>query len=224
MYIKVQDIKKSFGKKQVLKGISFDARMGQCIGILGENGSGKSTLFGVLNGLQKGEGAFICNDIDMMKDSTLRSKVVGFVPQTPPLIGELTAKDNLSLWYDKKTLEKELDDGVLKMLGIPEFYKTTVNRMSGGMKKRLSIGCAVAHRPRVLFLDEPSAALDLVCKEKIVDYLLDYKAHGGIIIIATHDVYELDLCDDLYILKNGTLSPYKEERSLHNLVGCLQNG
>lgn len=223
MYIKVENIKKSFGKKNVLKGVSFTAEPGESVAILGQNGSGKSTLFGVLTGLQKGEGKFICNEHDLIKESELRSRVVGFVPQNPPLIAELSAKDNLRLWYAKDKLEKELDDGVLKLLGIPAFYNTPVRKMSGGMKKRLSIGCAIAHDPRVLFLDEPSAALDILAKERITEYLSSFKSRGGIAIIATHDAYQLELCDKLYILKNGIVTPYNESRKIHDLVGCLKD-
>ena len=212
MKIDVKEVRKSFGKKQVLTNVSFSAESGKCIGILGENGTGKSTLFSVLLGLQKGEGQFLCDGVDFIQDSKARSKMVGFVPQSPPLIHELSGKDNLRLWYSPERLEKEMESGVLKMLGIPEFYKTTVSKMSGGMKKRLSIGCAVAHKPKILFLDEPSAALDIVCKKKIIEYLEAYKAHGGIVVIATHDVSELEICDDLYILKNGQLYLYEEER------------
>lgn len=223
MYIKVENIKKSFGKKKVLENISFTAHKGQSVAILGENGSGKSTLFGILTGLLKGEGSFICNERDLFREPMLRSRLVGFVPQVPPLMAELTAKDNLKLWYDSKKLEKALDEGVLKMLGIPAFYKTPVKKMSGGMKKRLSIGCAVAHDPKILFLDEPSAALDLPCKEKIMEYLTDFKSKDGIVVIATHDTFELEFCDELYVLKKGILSPYTESRNLHDLVGCLKD-
>ena len=223
MYIRVENVKKSFGKKKVLENVSFSAESGQCVAVLGENGSGKSTLFSILTGLQKGEGSFICNERDLMKEKKLRSRIVGFVPQTPPLIEELTAKDNLRLWYDRAVLEKELDEGVLKMLGIPEFYNTTVSKMSGGMKKRLSIGCAVSHGPKILFLDEPSAALDLVCKEKIASYLADFKNKGGIVVLASHDSYEIDICDELYILKNGILNPYTQARDVRSLVGVLSN-
>ncbi len=223
MNIKVQGVQKSFGKKQVLTDVSFSAKSGQCIGILGENGSGKSTLFSVLLGLQKGKGHFWCDGVDFIQDSKARSKMVGFVPQSPPLIHELSGKDNLKLWYQADALSQEMESGVLKMLGIPEFLKTTVGKMSGGMKKRLSIGCAVAHKPKILFLDEPSAALDIVCKEKIIEYLESFKSQGGIVIIATHDISELEVCDDLYILKNGTLHLYEEERKIHKLVGCLKD-
>ena len=99
MKIEIQEIQKSFGKKTILKGASFSAESGKCIGILGENGSGKSTLFSVLLGLQKGEGHFWCDGVDFIQDSKARSKMVGFVPQSPPLIHELSGNDNLKLWY-----------------------------------------------------------------------------------------------------------------------------
>lgn len=223
MKINIQGIQKSFGRKTILRDISFSAESGRCVGILGENGSGKSTLFSVLLGLQKGKGHFWCDGIDFMQDSKARSKMVGFVPQNPPLIHELSGKDNLKLWYSKENLERELADGVLKLLGIPEFSQTIVSKMSGGMRKRLSIGCAVANKPKILFLDEPSAALDIVCKEKIIEYLNQFKENGGIVVIATHDVSELEICDDLYILKNGKLHLYEDKREIHKLVGCLKD-
>lgn len=222
MNIEVKNIRKSFGKKTVLEDVSFSCSGGQCIGILGENGSGKSTMFGVLTGLQKGKGSFILDGVDLMKDASVRSKLVGFVPQNPPLLNELNAIDNLRLWYSRKDMERELEEGVLRMLGIHEFAKTRVSNMSGGMKKRLSIGCSVAHGPKILFLDEPSAALDMICKENIASYLREFTGNGGVAIIATHDAYELDLCDKLYILKDGRLTEYNGSNNVKELVGCLK--
>jgi ABC-2 type transport system ATP-binding protein len=118
-------------------------------------------------------------------------------------------------------LRAELEDGVLAMLGIQDFLKTPVRKMSGGMKKRLSIGCAIASDPKILLLDEPCAALDLVCKERILNYFRDFKARGGVLILATHDVQELELCDACYLLKEGTLTPYVYDGNVHRLVGCL---
>ena len=221
MNIEIKNIGKSFGAKTVLENISFSCKGGECIGILGENGSGKSTLFGVLTGLHRGKGSFIVDGADLIKDSKLRSKTVGFVPQSPPLLNELNGLDNLRLWYGSKELKKELDGGVLNMLGIPDFAKTTVSKMSGGMKKRLSIGCSVAHKPKILLLDEPTAALDLVCKENITRYLDSFVKGGGTAVIATHDVAELGLCDRLYILKNGTLAEYTGKREAGEIIKYL---
>ena len=223
MEITIRGIQKKYGKKTVLRDVNFSVSQGKCVGILGENGSGKSTLFAVLLGLQKGKGTFYCDGVDLIRDSKKRSEMVGFVPQNPPLLHELSGKDNLKLWYSKKNMVKEMEQGVLKVLGISEFYKTPVRKMSGGMKKRLAIGCAVAKNPKILFLDEPSAALDMVCKEKIIDYLQSFKKNGGIVVIATHDISELELCDDLYILKEGNLHLYDKQRELQELVGYLKD-
>jgi len=222
MQIEIKHIQKRFGKKQVLRDISFSARDGECIGILGANGSGKSTLLTILAGVQKaGGGEFILNEVNLFKNSKLRSRSVGYVPQGTPLIEELTAYDNLLLWYQRDDLKKELKDGILKMLGINEFVKVPVKKMSGGMKKRLSIGCAVAKKPPVLLLDEPTAALDIACRQDITKYLEEYKKNGGILFLTTHDPVELELCDKLYIIKNGRLVPFEYDGNLQKLVESL---
>jgi len=107
------------------------------------------------------------------------------------------------------------------MLGIHEFLKTTVSKMSGGMKKRLSIGCAISSKPPVLLLDEPMAALDLACKQKISEYIKAHKSAGGIVFLATHDVLELELCDEWYIMKNGRLSRFDYDGNIEKLVKSL---
>ena len=167
MKLEIKGIEKRYGRQSVLKGIELEAHSGTCIGILGGNGCGKSTLLSILAGVQKPDrGSFVVDGVDMFSDSFAQSRAVGYVPQGTPLMEELSARDNLRLWYDKKNLAKELKDGVLAMLGIPEFIKVPVSKMSGGMKKRLSIGCAVANRPPVLLLDEPGAALDFLARKK----------------------------------------------------------
>lgn len=222
MKIEVNNIKKSFGKKQVLKGVSISAESGQCIGILGGNGSGKSTLLSILAGVQKADkGEFLCEGKNLLQNSSVRSRLVGYIPQGTPLIEELSAKDNLLLWYDKKTMKKELESGILKTLGIDEFIKVPVSKMSGGMKKRLSIGCAIASHPPILLLDEPMAALDLVCKQAIFDYLKAHKGMGGILILVTHDALELELCDECYIIKDGISEKFTFDGDIDRLVKRL---
>lgn len=218
----VEHITKRYGKKEVLKDICFEAKDGECIGVLGGNGSGKSTLLNVLAGISKGNGgSFSYKSEELLKNSKSRAKLVGYVPQNTPLIEELTAKDNLRLWYSGAEMKERLSDGVLAILGISDFINVPVYKMSGGMKKRLAIGCAVAHNPKILLLDEPSAALDLSCKERIYNYLKEFKASGGIIILATHDVQELPLCDKLYILKDGIMNAYEYDGNVHRLAGSL---
>ena len=220
--MRIENIQKSFQRKQVLKNITLEAQKGSCVGILGSNGSGKSTLLSILAGVLKADGgSFEADGKDLLKDNKLRTQMVGFVPQGNPLYEELTARDNLLLWYSKDALKQELKTGVLAMLGIPEFIKMPVSKMSGGMKKRLAIGCCVAHSPEILLLDEPTAALDLVCKERIYNYINDFKKQGKIVLLTTHDERELELCDRLYLLKNGSIAPYEYDGNIHHLVGAL---
>ena len=143
------------------------------------------------------------------------------MPQETPLISELTTWDNLRMWYPADKLKKELKDGFLAMLGIDQFIKVPVNQMSGGMKKRLTIGCAINSNPKLMLLDEPTAALDLVCKERIYTYFEQYKRRGGSLIIATHEVQEIELCDKCFILKDGKLVPYKYDGDIPHLIGRL---
>lgn len=222
MQVQIENIQKSYRHRAVLKDVTLSAEGGQCIGILGSNGSGKSTLLSILAGVLRPDGgSFLCDGKDLLKDPALRAALVGYVPQGTPLIEELTAQDNLLLWYHRQDLKKELSSGVLKLLGIEDFLKMPVKKLSGGMKKRLSIGCAVAQKPPILLLDEPTAALDLACKESIHAYLRRYKQSGGLLFLTTHDVLELELCDAWYIIKDGTLVPFTYDGNLHDLVKNL---
>lgn len=221
--IKIKGIEKKYIKKIVLKDINFEMNEGSCVGILGGNGSGKTTLLSVLAGILKPDaGQFIYMGRDLLRDKIFRRSIVGLIPQTNPLIEELSAWDNLILWYDKNELLKALKSGVPAMLGIDEFLNVRVSRMSGGMKKRLSIACAVASSPRVLLMDEPSAALDLVCKEHIHNYINAFKKAGGSIILVTHDEGDLKLCTRHYILKNGILEAYIYDGDVHKLVDRIR--
>lgn len=222
MHIEIAHLQKSFRHHQVLKDVNLTVEAGECVGILGANGCGKSTMLSILAGVQRADGgSFACDDKDLLRDGKARSRLVGYVPQGTPLIEELSARDNLLLWYDKTQMEAQLREGVLQLLGIGEFLKVPVSKMSGGMKKRLSIGCAMAKQPPVLLLDEPTAALDLACKQSIAAWLRQYKAGGGTLLLTTHDVLELELCDRWYILKEGVLVPFAYDGDVAKLVEQL---
>lgn len=221
--IEIKEIQKSYRKKCVLRNVSLKVEEGSCVGILGGNGCGKSTLLSILAGVQAADnGSFLREGTDLLSDEKKRMRVLGYVPQGNPLMEELTAWDNLRLWYGKRELERELSEGVLEMLGISEFIRVPVKKMSGGMKKRVSIGCAVAAHPEILLLDEPSAALDLACKEKIGAYLKSFQKQGGSVLLATHDVQDLALCDRWYILRDGALTEYYFDGDIHRLAGELR--
>jgi ABC-2 type transport system ATP-binding protein len=222
MQIEIRQLQKQFKRKQVLQDVNLQAGEGTCIGILGASGSGKSTMLSILAGVLSADGGqFFCDGVDLLKDRKQRARLVGYVPQGTPLIEELSARDNLLLWYDRNQLRDQLENGVLKLLGIEEFLKVPVSKMSGGMKKRLSIGCAMAAQPPILLLDEPTAALDLACKQSISGWLQQYKAQGGILLLTTHDAMELALCDRWYILKDGVLEPFVFDGDVQKLVERL---
>ena len=222
--ITVTGISSSYGKRQILKGASFTAGKGECIGIVGANGCGKSTFLSILAGVLKPDAGTVLyggraawrrsavggrgNRSGRMRcDRELIRRMTGYVPQENPLMPELSVYDNLRLWYpDKEELLHELKDGFLGVLGIGKFVTERAGKLSGGMKKRVSIGIAMAGMPPVLLMDEPGAALDLVCKEDIRKYLQLYLARHGTVVIATHEEGELSLCDKLYVMKNGVLS------------------
>ena len=210
-------IASAYGRKQVLNGVELIAKAGECVGLVGANGCGKSTLLNILAGMRKadrgriffdGQPAFD-SDTSQMATSKKQQKQLfihytGYVPQDSLLLEELTVRDNLLLWYgDKKLLEAELIQQPLCQLGLKELVSLRVKKLSGGQKKRVSIGCALAGHPPILLLDEPGAALDLPGRAEVKRYLQSYKGLGGTIIIATHEESDLELCDRVYALKNG---------------------
>ncbi|MDO5382360.1 MAG: ATP-binding cassette domain-containing protein [Eubacteriales bacterium] len=207
-YIEVNGIIKNYGKTGVLKGASFYVNPGECVAIVGANGCGKSTLLGVLSGSHKADGGSMSiNGQSPFKNKKIFSSYIGFIPQENPLMENLTVLDNLKFWYSGtgRDLKQDLVNGVPAVFGVNQYLNKNVNALSGGMKKRLSITCALAKNPPVLILDEPGASLDVVCKQDILNYLEAYKKSGGTIILTSHEEGELKLADRMYLLKNGIL-------------------
>lgn len=217
----VDGIRKKY-KKYVLEDISFSVEKGQCIGILGANGCGKSTLLSIMAGTKKSNGGrIIYNGMDANKNIFI--DYIGYVPQENPLIEELSVNDNLKLWYSnsKKDLKKDFLDGVPAMLGLDEVKKIPVGKLSGGMKRRVSIAAALANDAPILILDELSAALDLVCKKELRQYLTYYLKHNGTIVMTTHEEDEIALCNRLLIMKEGKLLEVDPNSSIEALVNKL---
>lgn len=220
--IDIVGLKKRYGKRDILKGVTLNIEFGSCIGILGGNGSGKTTILSILAGITDAdEGEFICEDYDLLKDDKRRRFLVGIIPQCNPLIEELSGKDNLLLWHDRKYLDMSAKEGIIKELGITKFINKRVSTLSEGMKKRLSIACAVKKHSKILLMDEPSAALDIVAKEIIHEYIKKFTDMGGIVILVTHDEGELNLCERHYILKDGVLNEYRFDGNIKNLAKLI---
>ncbi|HEY9574427.1 MAG TPA: ABC transporter ATP-binding protein [Lachnospiraceae bacterium] len=222
MQLEVKNLSKRYGKRLILDEVSLKARAGERIGILGGNGCGKTTLVSILAGILSADGGEVLLDGDnLLQKKKLRESYLSYLPQEVPLIEELTARDNLLLWYHKDTMNQELREGILALLKIPDFLHIRVKKMSGGMKKRLAIACAVANHPKVLLLDEPTGDLDLSGKEEISRYLENFCKMGGIVLMVTHDIYEMEHCDKCYLLKDKKLSEYIFDGDVSSLVKRL---
>lgn len=222
--IEVRNIAKKYGRREILQNISFDAASGDCVGIVGANGCGKSTLLKILSGaLRPSGGSLRYKGENPLTHKAFFGRYIGYVPQENPLFDNLTALDNLKLWYcdSRHSLKDDIKNGVIADFGIDRYLKTTVRNLSGGMKKRLSIACAIAKDPIVLILDEPGASLDIVCKEDIKKYMRRYLAGGGTIIIASHEEGELSVCTKMYLMNGGVLGALPSDTRLSDLIGRM---
>lgn len=223
MKLSIEHISKKYGGKEVLRDIDFEVRSGECVGILGGNGSGKSTLFGILSGvLCPTSGRALLEGVNVLEKPKVRRANIGYLPQETPLITELNARDNLLLAYGRKELGKSIADGTLEKLGVTDFLSVPVSKMSGGMKKRLSIALLAAGKPKIMLLDEPSAALDLSAKRFVAEYISDFVSKGGAVLLATHDVSEIAACDRCFIIKNGVLLPYEWDGDADRLARLME--
>ena len=203
--IEVKNISKRY-RNTVLDDISFTAEKGQCIGIIGANGCGKTTLLSIMAGVNKAQSGKIYYNNELADRKSVFKKYIAYVPQENPLIDELTTKDNLLLWLgSNKKIKDGFENGVLKDLGIDEFLNKQVNELSGGMKRRLSIGISLSNNAPIMLLDEPGSALDIYGKQEVNSYILNYVKNGGTVVMSTHDRDEIDLCTNLYKIEDGIL-------------------
>ena len=203
--IEVKNISKSY-RNTVLEDISFTAEKGQCIGIIGANGCGKTTLLSIMAGVNKAQSGKIYYNNELADMKSVFKKYIAYVPQENPLIDELTTKDNLLLWLgSNRKIKDGFENGVLKDLGIDEFLNKQVNELSGGMKRRLSIGISLSNNAPIMLLDEPGSALDIYGKQEVNSYISNYVKNGGTVVMSTHDRDEIDLCTKLYKIEDGIL-------------------
>lgn len=207
--LEISGISKSYRRHNILEGVELTVKPGECVGIVGYNGCGKTTLLSIIAGALKADrGSILFNGRQAVGHPRVFAEEAAYVPQENPLMEELTVRDNLLLWYrgSRKKMEEDLKSGSAAMLGVDKMLERTAGKLSGGMKKRVSIACALSNHAPVLVMDEPGAALDLECKELIRSYLRDYMESGGSVVLASHELAELALCTQMYVLKNGSLT------------------
>lgn len=213
--LQVEGIAKKYKKHQVLKEISFTAKPGEQVVIVGRNGCGKSTLLQILAGVlpaDKGEITYYGNK--MGKCAGKYRKYCGYVPQENPLLEELTVRDNLRLWAaGNKTYTAE----IVRLLQLEALQGTIAGKLSGGMKRRVSIACALLSWPPILLMDEPTTALDVYYKETILDWLKSYRDRNGIVVMTSHDEREIQSADHIYYMEEGILKEVNSSDPLEEI-------
>ena len=215
------NICKTYRKKKVLVNLSFVAEKGKCTGFIGANGCGKSTLFKILAGVEKPDSGVISLDgKEIMKPGKELPQYVGYLPQENALMEDRTVKDNLTLYSAlcKKKISKDYVEKLYERFAVREFERERVSRLSGGMKKRVSIVCALLHQPEILIMDEPSAALDLVFKEELKNYIKEFTREGGSVLISSHDQGEVEQCDKLYAIRNGEATAIPTHLNMGDII------
>jgi ABC-2 type transport system ATP-binding protein len=226
-----QDLKKSFGDLEAVKGISLQVARGEVFGLLGPNGAGKTTTISMLTGLLEPTSGQITVDGLELKSHTNEVKAkMGLVPQELALYMTLSARQNLMFFgriYGLKGKElRQRVDEVLEMIGLSERANDPVKEYSGGMKRRVNIGAGLLHKPEVLFLDEPTVGVDPQSRNAIFESVEALNRAGMSVIYTTHYMEEAQrLCHRVAIVDEGTLialdTPTALIRSLGGGVAIL---
>jgi ABC-2 type transport system ATP-binding protein len=209
--IDVSNLKKSFGTIEALKGISFNIPQGECYGLLGPNGAGKTTTISILSTIIKpDEGEVNIAGYDLKKNPLDCKKNIGVVTQEIALYNELSANDNLLFWggmykVPLQELQNRLDE-TLDLLGLTDRKTDKVKTYSGGMKRRVNIASALLHRPKILFMDEPTAGIDPQSRNLIFEVVEKLHKEGMTIVYTTHYMEEAErLCNRIGIIDNGEI-------------------
>ncbi len=199
--IKIQDLHKSYGKEEVLKGINISLEKGKVYGLIGPNGAGKSTLFKVLSGLTGFDSGEII--INGSSDITLERKKISFMIEQPYMDNDLSARENLELVSYIRNVSDDNFDKVLSCVGLGEVGKKKTGKFSVGMKQRLGIAMALVSKPDILVLDEPINGLDPIGVRDIRELLKKLNSELGVtIVISSHILSELENIASDYIMIN----------------------
>jgi ABC-2 type transport system ATP-binding protein len=209
--IQVGDLCKRFGEVQAVDHIGFSVREGEIFGFLGPNGAGKTTTIRMLVGLLRPDsGSALVNGHDVLKDPVRAKESVGVVPESSNLYGELSAMENLiymAQLYDvpKKEWEPRGEE-LLREFNLLDRKNGEFQGFSRGMKRRLTIAAALVHRPRILFLDEPTTGLDVMSARGLRGVIKNLKKKGVTVFLTTHLIQEAeDLCDRVAIIVKGKI-------------------
>lgn len=208
--IAVRGVHKHFGKVHALRGIDLEVRRGEFFGLLGPNGAGKSTLIHLMAGLARvSAGSIAIHGYDVTQDYRQTRRILGVVPQE--LVYDLffTVREVLTIqsgYFGLGPENKHWIEELIETLNLTEKADTNVQRLSGGMKRRVLIAQALVHRPAVVILDEPTAGVDVELRKVLWDFAHRLHAEGHTIVLTTHYLGEAEsLCERIAILQHGSL-------------------
>lgn len=207
--IEVKNLVKEYKEIKAIDDLSFDVYEGEILGLLGPNGSGKSTTINsILSLLNYSSGTIKIFGCEMGPDSYETKSKIGVVFQEVSVFDELTVYENIDyfcgLYIKDKNTRKEYVEDAIKLVGLDDFKKFYPKKLSGGLLRRLNIACGVAHKPKLIFLDEPTVAVDPQSRNNILDGIRKLRDNGATIIYTTHYMEEVELlCDRIIILDKG---------------------
>lgn len=223
--LEITGLTKSFGELRAVQQVDFEVREGEIYGLLGPNGAGKTTSISMISGLLKPDaGKVSVAGKDFWSDPERSQRVMGVVPQDIALYEEISGKENLEFWgrlaglstSDAKSRSREL----LEALSLADRGNDAVKKYSGGMKRRINLGCALMHRPKLLLLDEPTVGIDPQARQNILEFIKGLCAEGTALLYTTHYLEEAEmLCDRIGIIDQGKLLAEGSLSDLQNRLG-----
>lgn len=223
--LEVHNLCKKYGEFTAVKGITFDIKDGEIFSLLGPNGAGKTTTISMLSTLYTPtSGDATIGGHSITKDPMAVKQLIGVVPQDLALYEDLTARENLIFWgqmygLSGKPLNSRIDE-VLEQIGLVEKSKDRVKTYSGGMKRRVNIGVGLLHRPRLLFMDEPTVGIDPQSRRAILDTVKDLNKQGMTVLYTTHYMEEAqELSNRVGIIDHGELIAIGTQKELTQQVG-----
>ena len=225
--IDVQNLHKAFGEQKAVQGVSFEVQTGEIFSLLGPNGAGKTTTISMLSCLlHPDEGdAFILGH-SIRKDAMGVKSVLGVVPQEIAMYEDMSARENLTFWGKMYGLRgaalKTRVNEVLEVIGLTDRAKEFIKKYSGGMKRRVNIGIALLHKPKVIYMDEPTVGIDPQSRRSILDSVLKLKQEGTTVLYTTHYMEEAqELSDHIAIMDQGKMIASGTHAELVKIVGAM---
>jgi ABC-2 type transport system ATP-binding protein len=209
--VEARNLQKSYGKLRAVEDVSFSIEEGEIFGLLGPNGAGKTTTIRMLSGLTVPDGGQAMVDgCDVIQDPVGAKLRLGVVPESSNLYMELTATENLiymaQLYGMPKAEWRQRVDDLLRQFGLHERKDSRFQGFSRGMKRRLTIAAALVHRPRIVFLDEPTTGLDIMSARGLRKLIREFKKGGVTVLLTTHLIPEAEeLCDRIAIIVKGKI-------------------